>query len=111
MSASRSGVVCPPVLDLAYAPELKDVLLRALAEDGDVEVRAAEVTQADTACLQIFCAAAAALARDGRSLIVVEPSPALTRVAERLGLARALGLGRTAVASAGSGSSDADKEK
>ena len=84
-------IVCPPVLDLAYAPELKAELLRALSTGGDVEVRADAVTHADTANLQILCAAAVDLARAGRTLAVTEPSEALVRVARRLGLAAVLG--------------------
>jgi anti-anti-sigma regulatory factor len=84
-------VQCPAVLDLACAPELRDTLLRALSGGADVDVHAAAVTQADTACLQLLCAAAVALARQGRALKLVEPSAALIRVAERLGVATVLG--------------------
>ena len=90
LAPTRAVVVCPAVLDLAYAPELKEVLLSAIAEGGDVEVRAEAVTHADTANLQVLCAAAAELARAGRTL-TVEPSEALVRVARRLGLVSVLG--------------------
>jgi anti-anti-sigma regulatory factor len=86
------AVVCPAVLDHAYAPDLRDALLRAMADGGDVEVLADAVTQADTANLQVLCAAALDLGRSGRTLRLVTPSAPLIRVIERLGLAAVLGV-------------------
>ena len=86
------AVVCPAVLDHAYAPDLRDGLLRAMADGGDVEVLADAVTQADTANLQVLCAAALDLGRSGRTLRLETPSAALLRVIERLGLAAVLGV-------------------
>ena len=107
MSPAKN-VSCPAVLDLASAPALKELLVGALADEGDIFVDGLAVTQADTACLQILCAAAADLGRAGRSLTIA-PSPALTRVAERLGLALVLGLRRTELPSAGTGPRDAGR--
>ena len=84
-------IICPPVLDLAYAPELKAALLRALSDGGDVQVRAHAVTHVDTASLQLLCAAALEVARSGHTLTIAEPSEALTRIARRLGLVTVLG--------------------
>ena len=84
-------IICPPVLDLAYAPDLKEALLRALSNGGDVHVRAHAVTHVDTASLQLLCAAALDVTRAGHTLTVAEPSEALTRIARRLGLVTVLG--------------------
>jgi len=91
MSDAPDVLELPAVLDLAFAPALRDLLLRALGDSGDVGVNAAAVTHADTSCLQLLCAATMALAGRGRSLKLIEPSPALIRVAERLGVAKTLG--------------------
>jgi len=92
MSGAADLLECPAVLDLAFAPELRDLLLRALAGDGDVEVNTAAVTHADTSCLQLLCSAAMALAGRGRSLKLIQPSPPLLRVVDRLGVAKTLGI-------------------
>jgi anti-anti-sigma regulatory factor len=109
VDTSSAQLECPAVLDLAYAPALKDGLLGAIAEGGDVVVRAGAVTQADTACLQLLCAAAAKLAGSGRSLIVADASPAFTRVAARLGLTATLAL-QPAQSVAGAGPREANPE-
>jgi anti-anti-sigma regulatory factor len=75
-------------LDISSAAHLREQLLAAL-EIRDYEVRAAQVTRADAAALQLLCA----FARESSGKFRLrEPSRSLRDAAELLGLAGELGL-------------------
>ena len=76
-------------MSIYRAAELKPLLLQAVADGGaaPLEIDLSEVSEFDSAGLQLLLAARQAAAEAGRALRLHEPSPAVREVFELLCLA------------------------
>ena len=57
---SAAPIKLPYFMGLAQAPELRDALQAALGGDGELVLDGGSVESADSSCLQLLCAFAAA---------------------------------------------------
>ena len=75
------GLLLPPIVDLAYASQLKAVLVEALDLGKGLVVDAGEVQRISTPCLQVLAAAAKSFALAGEAslaLVISEASEAFS---------------------------------
>ncbi|MBS0372969.1 MAG: STAS domain-containing protein [Proteobacteria bacterium] len=91
-SAAPAGPALPADLQIRGATALA-ATLRAAVAAGAEDVDASQVALVDTAGLQLLIAAGRLASAHGRALRWQRPSTALVDAANRLGVARQLGLG------------------
>ncbi|GLQ06964.1 STAS domain-containing protein [Sneathiella chinensis] len=87
---SDTQVNLPPILNLGAAETLREKLLPTLALGADVIVDAATVETLTTPCLQVLLSLDKSLTEDGRTLILTNPTPAVTQAFDDLGLEEVL---------------------
>ena len=81
-----SSITLAPQLDAYQADALQEVLVSALAHGQPVTLKAADVTQLDTACAQVLAAAHLACQESSIDFTLQSPSPACEQTLQRLGL-------------------------
>ncbi len=86
-------IVLPPIVDLAYAAQLKAILIEALELGQGVDIDAGDVQRVTTPCLQILVAAAVSFANaQNPPLIFSKVSGAFFDTAATLAVGSVLGL-------------------
>ena len=83
---SSQKIELAPVLDLAYADKLKELLLTALAAGNDIWLDAGKVDRITTPCLQLFVAVARELSENGGSFKITQASEAVVTALKDIGL-------------------------
>ncbi len=73
-------------LTIHHAAHLKSTLLEALSSAALIEVDVSQVTEIDTAGLQLLLAAKRHASRQARRLKLIEPSPAVLEMIELFAL-------------------------
>lgn len=61
-------------LTVARAGEFKDALVSSLAKAQEIEINLEGVANIDLSCLQVMCAAHRSAAKEGKSLIIKDPT-------------------------------------
>jgi anti-anti-sigma regulatory factor len=96
LALSAGGTPClvlPPLVDLAYAAQLKAVLLEALNLGKGIDIDASDVQRVATPCLQILAAAARSFAQtESAPLVFSKVSDAFFQMAATLAVGSILGL-------------------
>ncbi len=76
-------------LTIANAAELRDMLVKALAEADRVAVCLGQVEDMDLSCLQLMCSAHRTALRQGKDFVFLDRRPeAFTRIADKAGFLR-----------------------
>lgn len=84
--AQGQVIELPSFLDLGYAGALKSALQDAVQQDGQLMVNGAAVESVTSPCIQVLLAADKTLSAFGKSLHLIDASPALENAFADLGL-------------------------
>lgn len=90
---TQYSVSCKESLDISVAADFYAELKQALASGKPVSLNAAEVTRADTSCLQILCAFFKEARHTGMQVHWDSPSDNLREAARAIGVSEYLSLG------------------
>ena len=90
--ADKTVFSCGENLDITQVAALQKRLFKSLERSSVVELKAADVTRADTAGLQLLAALSQEVKGTGGKITWVKPSSVLLNTAKRLGLTEPLGL-------------------
>jgi len=85
----------PSFLDLGYAGELKQALQEAMQRTGQLTINGAAVESITSPCIQVLLSTEKSLSAFGKSLHLIDASPALESAFTDLGLNHMQGWSNT----------------
>lgn len=94
--SDKTSFSCGEAIDIVHVESIRQRLIKAVSKANIIELKAHEVSKADTAGLQIFVALNQQLTNAGGQIVWKKPSPALLHSASLLGLSQALSLPESA---------------
>ncbi len=83
---TADAIELPSIMNLSVAENLREVFLEHMASDNDLSIEASKVDTITTPCVQVIIATGRSLEETGKSLAILNSSPAFDKAVTDLGL-------------------------